>query len=180
MFGEGLDLQIEWQAMDGPVHLVAVPLGFALVSPSACLGYPRLRRPEVDPPIGLQVDCRWHAAEQEADTNEAEVAGLVVARAGLVVDGIGVDWLNFQSVGLGRLGIDTSVDSVGDIKPAVASFNRRGMRDQSALLFKGKDQGVHGSVVDLSELGDAMQRVETAGDCFEHTARLGTVRSAGW
>jgi hypothetical protein len=54
------------------------------------------------------------------------------------------------------------------------------MRDQSALLFKGKDQGVHGSVVDLCEFGDAMQRVETAGDCFDHTARLGTVRAAGW
>jgi hypothetical protein len=62
----------------------------------------------------------------------------------------------------------------------MASLNRRRMRNQSTLLLKGKDQGVHGSVVDLGEFGDAMQRVETAGDCFDHTARLGTVRAAGW
>ncbi len=172
MFGEGLDLQIEWQAMDGAVHLVAIPLGFALLCAGAYLGYPRLRRPAVE--------LRGQTAQQEADTKGPEVAHLVVVLIGLVEDGIGFDWLRFERLSLGRLGLDTSVDSVGDIEPAVPSFNRRGMRDQSALLFKGKDQGVHGSVVDLGEFGDAMQRVETAGDCFEHTARLGTVRPAGW
>jgi hypothetical protein len=94
----------------------------------------------------------------------------------LVESGIGFDWLSFERLGLGGL----DVDRVSDIKPAMATLNRRRMRNQSALLLKGKDQGVHGSVVDLGEFGDAMQRVETAGDCFDHTARLGTVRAAGW
>ena len=158
MLGEGLDLQIEWQAMDNAIHLVAAPNGFALMCASPCLGYPRLRRPAAE--------LRGYTAEQEADTKGPEVAHLVVALIGLLENGIG----------LGRL----VVHWVGDMKPAMASLNRRRMRNQSALLLKGKDQGVHGSVVDLGEFGDAMQRVETAGDCFEHTARLGTVRLAGW
>ena len=87
MFGEGLELQIEWQAMDGTVHLVAVPLGFVLVSPSACLGYPRLHRPEVE--------LRGQTAQQEADTKGPEVADLVVVLIGLVENGIGLDWLRF-------------------------------------------------------------------------------------